>query len=102
MYPTANEINLLSGQFTSPFLDCLFDFTDTSVSMTTLHAILQRMHHRGLSSEMLLLLQLLSDIMGYPFFIENDILDFDDATIACFVNEVLADMEEYIQEMDSN
>ena len=101
MYPTANEINLLSGQFTSPFLDCLFDFTDTSVSMTTLHAILQTMHRYGMSQEIFMLLQLLSDIFGYPFFIENAVLDFDDATIACFASEVLADMEEYVQDMPS-
>jgi len=100
MEPTIKEINLLSGQFTSPFLDYLCSFTDTPVSVTTLYTILQVMHHHKLNQEVFAMLQLLSDMMGYPFFIENAALNFDDAAAACFVNEVLADMKEYMQDIE--
>jgi hypothetical protein len=47
-----------------------------------------------------MLLQLFSNIMGYPFPLE--IAALNSAASACFVNEFLADVEDYIQDMNYN
>ena len=100
MNSTVEIINLLSGSFTSPFLDYLYGFMDDPVNVSSLYSIMQNMHHYGLNQEAVKLLQLFSIIMGFPFPIEIAALNSKDAASACFVNEFLADVEGYMHDID--
>jgi len=96
---TIVEINLLSGAFTAPFIDCLFDSTGTIGSATTLYSIIKIMHQHNLDCECVQLLQLLSIAIGTSFPGEFDGLSTDTTSDTCFIEEFLKDVEDLLYDL---
>jgi hypothetical protein len=96
---TIVEINLLSGAFTAPFIDCLFDSTGTIGSATTLYSIIKIMHQHSLDCECVQLLRLLSIAVGTSFPNEIRELSADTALAARFISEHLKDVEDLLYDL---
>jgi len=90
------RINLLSGTFTIPFIDCVIESTGTVESATILFDIIAALHQHKLDCECIRLLQLFSDAIGAPFLDEINETLSDEALVACFIDEHLKDIEDLL------
>ena len=99
MLPQNQEINLLSGAFTAPFIDCLLDNAGALESVTTLQAIIMTLHAHRLDRECIHLLQLFCTVMGADF--PNAISEHtaEETLSAGFIDEYLKDAEDLLYDL---